>query len=645
MESLNLTLRQRKLLHLIQSKNNITTGAELARELNVSTRTIRNDIVEINGVISCYNARINSEKSKGYYFTAEDPELIQKMNQIDTAFFTTEDRVRYITFQLCLSDDPINLFDLEDEMFISHTTLEHDLHSLRVKYVVASPYIRIQSKKNTICFEPDENKKRLILNQLFHEDWNYNTSGNAYYDYHFLDPKVMDYIMEETPRHLNRFHIQMEDASLVALNLALAIMYHRCISGHSLGLESPIPKSDPAAMQATDSIADAMEKKLGCSFNRTERDNIYLRISSGHLMDASKLNFRTIPEYFGPVTQSMGNLFLDRIYEMFRIDFRNDEDFYITLLQFIHYLQTPAHLFNKQENLNIAKENLQIEYELAWVFQDIAIHDMGKYLDETELLHMAHCLSGALEFLYHNHPEKKLRTVLCCHLHLSETWALKRKVLAAFDNYINVTTLLPVNAKSAFDFHDTDLVLSTVKKSIADENKTDTIQISPLMTPTDYRNIEAYIHNKRILRFSSLTAVTWESFVNTLIWHDSMDFDDPFSVIHYLAGELIKKGIVDENFAQDIFRRESISSFAFQPGILLLYSHLPAVRTQGCMLLLNHRISWNGFRIRAAVMVSFKKEELPFLCQLKAKICMYNKHADLNSYKTKADFLRLFING
>ena len=30
-------------------------------------------------------------------------------------------------------------------------------------------------------------------------------------------------------------------------------------------------------------------------------------------------------------------------------------------------------------------------------------------------------------------------------------WALKRKVLGAFDKYLDIVSLLPINAKSAYD--------------------------------------------------------------------------------------------------------------------------------------------------------------------------------------------------
>ena len=131
MESWNLSLRQRKLLYIMQNQTSFITSTDLARQLQVSPRTIRSDISEINEKLEPFHTRIVSEKSKGYFFHSENPDILLKLNNIDNAFFTKEDRVRYLAFQLCLSDIPINIYDLEDEMFVSHTTLEHDLNEIK----------------------------------------------------------------------------------------------------------------------------------------------------------------------------------------------------------------------------------------------------------------------------------------------------------------------------------------------------------------------------------------------------------------------------------------------------------------------------------------------------------------------------------
>lgn len=155
--------------------------------------------------------------------------------------------------------------------------------------------------------------------------------GNAYYEYDFLNPDILDLIMEEVPLHLNRHSIQMEDVNLIALNLAVAIMYHRMLSGHPLPPCAPVPRPDPAACDATEELMDALEEKLKYVFSREERDEIYLNIASGHMLDSSLLNFETVKLYFEPVTIEMADIYLAEIKKVFRIDFSNDEDFYITL--------------------------------------------------------------------------------------------------------------------------------------------------------------------------------------------------------------------------------------------------------------------------------------------------------------------------
>ena len=163
------------------------------------------------------------------------------------------------------------------------------------------------------------------------------------------------------------------------------------------------------------------------------------------------------------------------------------------------------------------------------------------------------------------------------------------------------------------------------------------------MTSADYRNVESCIRRKRIERCYSSPSVTWDSFLETAWWHEDLEFDNQFALISFQARDFVESGTADEAFVEDILRRESISSFAFRPGILLIYSHIPARRTMGSVLFLKHRISWNSFRIRSVIMASFQPADLPFLFQLKSRITLGNQNPEQSgSIRTKEDFLRLF---
>lgn len=645
MNKLNLTLRQRKLLHMIQEQTTYITGNELAQQLNVSPRTIRNDVVAINKNIFPYEAQILSERSKGYLYYAKNPDIIQKLNQIDTAFFTKEDRMRYLAFRLCLTDEALNIYDLEDEMFVSHTTLEHDLHYLKMRYVLSEPNIKLEQKKDNISFEKNEKKRRAVLNQLFHEDWNYNTSGNTYYGYNFLNKDILDYIMDEVPLHLSRYKIAMEDPSLVSLNLSIAIMYHRVVSGHPLPSTPPIPKPDTQANLATNSLVDALEGQLHCSFSHEERDELYQRIASGHLPDIAKITFSELSQYFGPITLNLADAYLEKIKKVFNLDFIGDRDFYITLLAYLQYLQTPIHIFNKQGNPNIAKKNLLKEMEIAYLFQDLALEYLGYYINQAELLYLAHCISGALEFLYETHPESKLKTVICCHMNLSTAWALKRKVLGAFDKYLDIVSLLPINAKSAYDFNNIDLILSTVRKPITNHSGTDIIQISHFLTPRDYLTLSAYIQEKQIVQLCSSKETSLKDLLEHAFWHEKELLSDHFSIIEYMASDFIQNHLVTSQYLSDILRRESIATCAIGPGILFLHSLVPSKETKLSVVTLDHRIVWNSHKVRIIIMAAFHPDDATSLFRLLHTFYDDSLNIEkLQMLKTKKEILDFFDN-
>jgi lichenan operon transcriptional antiterminator len=640
MESGHLSLRQKKLLNFLQSQTAFIISAELAKFLHVSPRTIRNDIAEINQELSKSEIQIISKKRKGYRLIAENQEVLQQFKQTNSPFLTREDRVRYLAFQLCLADIPINIYDLEDEMYVSHTTLEHDLHLLKVKYVISAPHIKLIQTKGFLGFEPNEKKRRSILNHLFHEDWNYNAKGNAYYQYQYLDEQTMDLIMREVPKCLNRYAIQLEDTNLVTLNLAIAIMYHRIQSGHKLQESFTIVLSDRSAELAVEELLNTLEQQLNCSFSPAERNEIYLHVAYTRLMDASKLNFATVDNYFSLETIQIADAYLQKIHQVFQIILAEDEDFYITLLQYIRYLQAPTHNFNKfQLNPDIVRVNMMIEYEIAYLFQDFALEYLDYYLDQTELMYLALCISGALEYLNLT-ACAKFKAVICCHLNLYATWAIKRNVLAAFGNFLDIIAILPVNAKTVYDFSKVDLVLTTVNKSITNCPNTKVMYISPFMSQTDYLNLEHYISKKRLERLCAPALPSTSRLLRDAYWHELIPETDKLAIIELLISDFIDHQLVPTDYYEDLMRRESISTFAFQPGIVFMFSLKPSAKTCLSVATLEHRIIWNSYKIRTVIMAAIHPNDATLIFSLINDI--YHNDYDLtiiNHLKTKKEIL------
>ncbi len=107
MVDIHLSLRQRKLLHYIQDQHSYVTGTELANHLQVSARTIRSDVAEINENLQGTGISIISKRSLGYLLKVEDKKLLKELNQVSNTFLTRDDRTRHMAFVFAWLKNPL----------------------------------------------------------------------------------------------------------------------------------------------------------------------------------------------------------------------------------------------------------------------------------------------------------------------------------------------------------------------------------------------------------------------------------------------------------------------------------------------------------------------------------------------------------
>lgn len=77
-----LTKREVEILYLLRNSKGIQTGKSISIFLGVSTRTIRNDIKELNTVLLKNGANIVSSKGIGYELETFNEVLFEKQYQV-----------------------------------------------------------------------------------------------------------------------------------------------------------------------------------------------------------------------------------------------------------------------------------------------------------------------------------------------------------------------------------------------------------------------------------------------------------------------------------------------------------------------------------------------------------------------------------
>lgn len=204
---------------------------------------------------------------------------------------------------------------------------------------------------------------------------------------------------------------------------------------------------------------------------------------------------------------------------------------------------------------------------------------------------------------------------LLCH-DPAAYWMLKRQVLGAFDKYLNIVALLPINAQHFYDFSSVDLVLTTVQKNIATNAACDMVRISSPLLPEDYLTLSAYITQKRTEFFYPQSSYTLYELLANAYWHEKERFDKPFDIIETLAQDFIRDGIADELQLQALLKKEALISAATRPGILFLYFPDITRETKLSVMTLEHRIKWKSHKIRTIILGSLKKADISLLFRL-----------------------------
>ena len=140
-----------RILRIIE-QSNLTTAQSIADKLGVSTKTVKNEIKELNKLLKGYGL-IDIKQGK-YVLYIIDQKNFDKASQAlriqDDFFNSQQNRMSYILYRLMNSNTPYLTDELAEEMNIGRTTFVGDLKKLRSK--VEKYNLQIVGKTNKGLF-------------------------------------------------------------------------------------------------------------------------------------------------------------------------------------------------------------------------------------------------------------------------------------------------------------------------------------------------------------------------------------------------------------------------------------------------------------------------------------------------------------
>ena len=637
---LSLSLRQRELINYLRGASGYITGEELARYLGVSSRTVRHDVAQINSELAGTGVSISSKHSFGYIIQADNVRSLREITQASESFVSRSERLRHIAQRLALSDRPIDLDDLAYEMYISKTTLEYDLKEFRRRYAMAEPRLTLLRRQNSIYLEDDERKRRHLLCRLYSAAWDFSGRGNTFFKYSFLTENLVNLCILETNYCLDKHGIVIEDNNLVYLNLMLAVACQRIRQGKELSSPRENMFISAPAQSCADEFLDALEEKLGCSYNRDERREIYELLSCSLIPNIAEIREIGISLSFPQELRSFGEEYIDRLRRVYGLDLTGDNEFLLVLLIFLQYLTLPLHYLHSTRSIQQSFQLMcPIEMELAFSIQPLAKDFYGRHLDFNELMYLSLALSGAMS---RNQPDR-LRTVIMSHYNEPAAWNIRAKVEEKFSSNVVVTDLLSMYRKDSYDFSATDLILSTTDKAVTPAYSIPQIKLSPFFTEEDQQKIQRHLDKVRFEHLYGHPFPDTLTLLEEAHWNELVEAGSFQQLLDMLGSQMLEGGWAGQDYLEDVALREQLATFASHPAFVIVHSSVPARQTHIEIATLDHRVSVRKNKIRLVIMLAMAKEDQGLIFKLFNDLYMGGfDPEDTRFLKTKIEYMNFF---
>lgn len=619
MIAIKLSKRESGLVKELLGSKEYKTIKYYADLLQVSERTIHNDLTKIAPVIAAENIEIEKKPGCGIKVRGE-PKNKQRMLQMVShpplynVNLTPYERQLEILKRLLIDEKSISYQKLTDDFFVSKSSITSDMKEVR--HFFQKEGADLSSDNNGTFFHGTEVQRQCLLR-------NYNLSGYKY------ECKKETVELDEFIQYLFcMYSIDIVNASVQTLSIldsklpapvaehykvvlinTLVVMCVRIVKDrHHIKNQDELVVEKIKELETyflTMEIVSGLEEQLQLHF--FEEDTIYLNqnlIAIG--LEAHTTNKKSNHEY-----AVMTKKAIEKMSRIIDIDLTADEKLteglQSHLIPMIYRIKNKITI--KNPLLKEIRRQYSVMYSITWfVLADIE-KELSIELSEDEVAFIMVHFQAAIE---RNARVKKV--LIVCPTGVGTSGLVTNKIkrfLPSLDIYEVVSS--DIATKSNLD--EIDFVITTVPLEI--ENKP-VIKVSPILTDADIRNVISHYTDVLLNEYKPDAASSTNkknSELSGLIDKELIFVDqywpDRKKTLDYMLMELIKRNYVSPAYGESVFTREEIESTALETGTAIPHGNPYDVKETKLVILVNKtKLDWGEQKVDVIVLLSISKEDI-----------------------------------
>jgi lichenan operon transcriptional antiterminator len=605
-----LLQRHKLIIEYLINRMSWTKASEISKKLDVSDRTIRDDIKLINEIISEHNLRIESSRGKGYRIREKDKKFFSKLISIEQGKvpILPEERIKFIIERLLAQREGVDLFYLAEEMLVSEQTIELDIK--RIKNILKDKHLglKISRKNNRFFIEGEEIYQRYLLCSVV-MDGTFESLLDLYNYSPYLKGVNLIKIKNILLKNIEDSNFVFSDLDLVSLIIHCAVSVQRMKQNFYLESEEnlDVKVDSKEVVEIAKNIAEDLNKEYGIIFNELEIANMAQNIS---LKKASlhHQHLKLEQGYVNETSMDLVGLLLEGVRDEFNLDLTEDKHLKVYLSSHIDSLiKRISH--NRVYNnpyLDEIKNSYPYLFEIAVFIRKRFYELTNMIMREDEIGYIAIHLGAAVERQKAKEPIKKV--ALVSHASMAYKQLLYNKLQNLFSHKVKIIGPFPIYEIDKIKGQDIDMIISTVR--LPESTNIPNVIISTPLTDGDVLQIKKFIDDfdneqerKRLTR-------QIKKYVDKDLFYSGLDFKKPNDVIEFMSEKMIQKGFVPKDFKELVFKREKISPTSFDNLIAMPHSiESNGYKTGISVLVLKEPMKWSEKNVQIVFMFSLKKGE------------------------------------
>lgn len=588
-----------KLIRILSDYTDFVTAANLAANMDVSTRSIKSYIQEIN---SSYPEAIESSR-EGYRIKKQIAQKI--LDETGTHIpQSSQERIVYIINSLIKSGASVNAYDLCDEMFISYSTIKNDLQAVKSK--LGKFDLQLVNNHDNLSVTGLEKNKRRLLSSILYDESNVNfvnleTIQNIFPE---IDIELIKNILLEV---FDQFHYFVNDYSLINLVLHITIAIDR-IRNCNINTENicSMPPISSHEYELARSIVHRLESDFNIEYNQSEVYELaLLLISRATAIDYKSITVSNLEDFISKDCFELVNEMIFMVNSYYYIDLTEPEFLIRFALHIRNLLQrSKNNYFSRNPLTEEIKTSCPLIYDVSVCLSSIIKERTGISINDDEIAYIAFHLGSTLEA--QKSLSEKVTAVLYCPSYYNTNVKLTNTINRHFSTELLIMSIL-TDERELEKTSRIDLVLSTVPLNSVIQFPL--IQISPFFTEKDVQTVRRQLADIKIEKRRKQFQEYLEYLIIPEFFEKRSDLTDYRDIIHHMVGKMTALGYVDEDFEEDIYAREHLSTTAFQDFAIPHAMKMRAHKTGINVLISESPIKWNEKRVHIVLMLCFNREE------------------------------------